>query len=436
MPRARVPQRPPQSETASDPLSLYNKKRRFDVTPEPPGDLAPRKDKGLSFVIQKHAASRLHYDFRLEIDGYLKSWSVPKGPSLDPAQKRLAVETENHPLSYGGFEGIIPEAEYGGGTVLVWDNGTWEPVGDAAKDLAAGHLKFVLRGHKLRGRYALVRLGGKNRYGQDGRSWLLVKDRDAFARPESAGLITEEEPYSVLSGRDLAEIAQARERVWHSNRGRPDAAKLHGVAERPMPAAAPPWTRPRLARRGQVPAGDAWWHERLVLGRQVNVCLDNGRVRFYDRPRGAAPAPHREEPGLTAWWCERLEAALSSLPIREAWWEGVVTSIDDAGGTHPLAPTERPSSGSVVLFVTDASYLDGYVLDDVPYEARKGIVTAWLALLPPEMVGHVRVIDHVSGRGREVLEAARRLHFEGLVSKRRDFCRGENAAIHVLFLEP
>src|SRR6187431_2397659 len=151
------------SRSAREPLAEYNRKRNFGVTSEPPGEAPakPRADGALSFVIQKHAASRLHYDFRLELNGVLLSWSVPKGPSLDPKEKRLAVHVEDHPLAYGGFEGIIPKGQYGGGTVLLWDRGSWEPQEDPVKGYAAGNLKFILKGEKLHGGFALIRLGGR-----------------------------------------------------------------------------------------------------------------------------------------------------------------------------------------------------------------------------------------------------------------------------------
>lgn len=188
------------------PLTKYREKRNFEVTPEPSGDSSERtgRKRKLSFVVQKHRATQLHYDFRLEHNGVLLSWAVPKGPSLDPSVKRLAMHVEDHPIEYGGFEGAIPEGEYGGGTVMVWDNGEWEPEGedvDAALD--KGDLKFTLFGKKLKGSWVLVRTRG---YGRDtGKSWLLIKHRDQFASEED---ITETKPRSVLSRRLLADIAR------------------------------------------------------------------------------------------------------------------------------------------------------------------------------------------------------------------------------------
>jgi bifunctional non-homologous end joining protein LigD len=180
-------------------LAEYNRKRRFDVTPEPPGRPGRRRTKGLAFVVQKHRATALHYDLRLEHEGAMESWAVPKGPSLDPAHKRLAMMTEPHPMDYNGFEGVIPEREYGGGTVMIWDRGTWEPeTADVAAGLAKGELKFRLRGRKLNGSWVLVRTRN--------RQWLLIKHRDRFA---ATGEVTVTRPLSVVSRRTMAGIARA-----------------------------------------------------------------------------------------------------------------------------------------------------------------------------------------------------------------------------------
>lgn len=186
-------------------LEQYDAKRDFSKTPEPRGEKAQPGPR-LSFVIQKHAASSLHYDFRLELDGALKSWAVPKGPSLDPGNKRLAVHVEDHPLSYGSFEGTIPAHEYGGGEVIVWDRGIWTPVGDAAEGYRKGHLKFRLEGEKLSGCWALLRM---RRPGPDKDHWLLVKERDEAAREGAQAEITERLPDSVLSGRGIGKPARA-----------------------------------------------------------------------------------------------------------------------------------------------------------------------------------------------------------------------------------
>ncbi len=188
-------------------LQAYRSKRDFHRTPEPPGGKKKGGPRRL-YVIQKHAASHLHYDFRLELDGVLKSWAVPKGPSLDPKQKRLAVEVEDHPLEYGSCEGVIPEEEYGGGTVMLWDKGEWEPEGDPDRDYVAGSLKFRLHGKKLRGSWALVRMRGRAG-GEGGKNWLLIKHGDEEARLSGEFDIVEAEPLSAATGRSMKEIEKA-----------------------------------------------------------------------------------------------------------------------------------------------------------------------------------------------------------------------------------
>src|SRR5947208_8997952 len=197
-------------------LEKYRQKRDFRITPEPEGKVGKRRSRALTFVIQKHAATRLHYDFRLELNGVLLSWAVPKGPSFDPNDKRLAMHVEDHPLEYGEFEGVIPPKQYGAGTVMVWDRGTWEPKTDPEEGYAKGHLKFELHGEKLRGVWNLIR-SRSGKYGGD-KSWLLFKESDDFARLGPEALITEDRPESVLTGRNMEQIAGDADRVWHSNR--------------------------------------------------------------------------------------------------------------------------------------------------------------------------------------------------------------------------
>src|SRR5580658_4057135 len=212
-------------------LATYNKKRDFNRTPEPKGKAraGAKAEAQRRFVIQKHDASRLHYDFRLELNGTLKSWAVPKGPSLDPAKKSLAVQVEDHPLDYGDFEGVIPEGQYGGGTVLLWDKGTWQPLHDPAEGLKQGKLHFVLHGHKLKGEWALVRMHGSA--GENGKNWLLFKVNDKFASKTRD--ILKDEPKSVKSKRTLEGIAEDREDVWSSDAK--EIEKLKGADKTPMP---------------------------------------------------------------------------------------------------------------------------------------------------------------------------------------------------------
>jgi bifunctional non-homologous end joining protein LigD len=267
----RARSRPAVDDAAPEDLREYRRKRDFAQTPEPAGGAVPTPRTGeRMFVIQKHAATRLHYDFRLELEGTLKSWAVPKGPSLDPADKRLAMHVEDHPLEYATFEGIIPKGEYGGGTVVLWDRGTWEPEGDPHKGYHSGNLKFALHGEKLRGSWALVRIRGGRDPRDDGRSWLLIKHGDAEARPAKSGSIVEARPESVATGRTLEQIAVAADRVWHSN----------GRCRRESPPARRAPRRPRERR-------------------QVETA---GRATAASRPRRrtAKAAPRRRRCGCAA----------------------------------------------------------------------------------------------------------------------------------------
>jgi len=212
-------------------LQRYRAKRNFKATPEPRGRVATKKSSALAFVIQKHAARNLHYDFRLELDGVLLSWAVPKGPSLDPADKRLAMHVEDHPIDYGDFEGTIPAKQYGAGTVLLWDRGVWTPKDDPEAAYRKGRLKFDLAGTKLRGGWNLVRTHGGKFGGNGKEAWLLIKENDDFARRGVDAHIVDAQPESVVSGRTLAEIASDKEHVWHSNRS--VAENVKGVALAP-----------------------------------------------------------------------------------------------------------------------------------------------------------------------------------------------------------
>jgi bifunctional non-homologous end joining protein LigD len=211
-------------------LRAYRSKRDFRVTPEPRGGAA--RGKGGRYVIQKHAARRLHYDFRLELDGVMKSWAVTSGPSLVPGEKRLAVHVEDHPIEYNSFEGTIPRGQYGGGTVMIWDRGRWHPEGDPHEGYADGHLTFVLDGEKLKGRWYLVRIHGRGGDEQD--AWLLIKANDEAARRSGDKDVLEEQPLSAVSGRSLDEIAEgrARKRVWQSNRSAANRAKPAAARKR------------------------------------------------------------------------------------------------------------------------------------------------------------------------------------------------------------
>jgi bifunctional non-homologous end joining protein LigD len=383
-------------------LDEYKRKRDFQRTTEPP----PRQGAtatGCSFVVQKHRARQLHYDFRLELDGVLKSWSIPKGPCFDPAVKRLAVEVEDHPVDYGDFEGVIPAGQYGGGTVLLWDRGTWKPLMEPASALADGHLKFELIGEKLRGRWALVRLeqrgrrsaGGK---GSTGRNWILVKDRDAHARPESEWNVTVARPESVATGRDLDAIATSSDRIWHSNRTRQAAGDLPGARPGPMPDWMAP-IRPKPAR--SIPDSDEWLHEIEIPGEPLMIRLEGGRVQLCDSRR-------RDRSRELA----ALVARARALPARQAILIGVATALGPDGRATADLPADT-------LYAVDVLYLDGNDLRQVPLGKRKEALATLIAQAGPS--GQVvRYADHVVGRGPETLALARTLGAPGIVSKRLD----------------
>ncbi|HEV8530620.1 MAG TPA: DNA ligase D [Methylomirabilota bacterium] len=417
-------------------LREYRRKRNFKKTPEPSGKAAPRRRKGeLLFVVQKHAASRLHYDFRLELDGVLKSWAVPKGPSLDPADKRLAMHVEDHPLEYGSFEGIIPKGEYGGGTVLLWDRGTWEPVGDPHQAYRAGNLKFVLKGEKLRGGWALVRIRGGRRGDDSGRSWLLIKERDAEARSGRSANVVELKPKSVLTGRTLEEIAAAEDRVWHSDGdgGKKTATpRKPPAAPRPAPArrsrghapvsvadvpgarhaALPKFVPPQLATLvSQAPSGDAWLHEMKYDGYRILARLDHGRVRLLSRNG-------RD-------WTEKFPSiaeAVGHLLAERAMLDGEIAVLHPDGTTsfqalqNFLSGTGR---GQLVYMVFDLLHLNGWDLTGARLEERKAVLERLLASGNGKS-GSVRYSDHVAGDGPDFFTHACRLGLEGVVAKRRD----------------
>jgi bifunctional non-homologous end joining protein LigD len=242
-------------------LRTYRAKRDFERTREPRGGAASASE-GHSFVVQKHAARQLHYDFRLELDGVLRSWAITRGPSLVPGEKRLAVEVEDHPLEYGTFEGTIPKGQYGGGSVIIWDRGTWEPEGDPHKGLAKGHLDFRLDGEKLKGRWHLVRMAP--RHGEKRTNWLLIKATDEEAREASDPDILVDEPQSVASGRNIDEVGEGDE-VWDSSSGRQGSSdtKPRARIKRATRAGKSEDTRKRLDRaleeglEGTFPASDA-----------------------------------------------------------------------------------------------------------------------------------------------------------------------------------
>ena len=293
--RVRTPGK--STKSADKQLERYRSMRDFDITAEPGGagskSAQSPQETDLPFVIQKHAATRLHYDFRLGWNGVLKSWAVAKGPSYFPGDKRLAVQVEDHPMEYGGFEGIIPKGQYGGGTVMLWDRGTWEPHVDVDQGLLNGSLKFALHGEKMKGNWALVRMGGRAA-NESKPNWLLIKEHDAEERAADQTPITEEASKSVLTGRDMEAIARAEDRVWHSNQaGSSDPAKTAAhlrvskadetKTERDWPKALksapkeklPEFITPQLAALAKSPpSGERWIHEIKLDGYRIQVRID------------------------------------------------------------------------------------------------------------------------------------------------------------------
>jgi bifunctional non-homologous end joining protein LigD len=399
-------------------LSTYRAKRDFRKTPEPRGKRGKAKASGLSFVVQKHAASHLHYDFRLELDGVLLSWAVPKGPSFDPADKRLAMQTEDHPIEYGGFEGVIPKGEYGGGTVMLWDRGTWTPTGDARADLERGRLRFTLDGDKLKGGWVLVRTHG-GKYGKsDGRSWLLIKDRDDYAASGGKAIV-DTEPNSVTSGRSLDAIAHAGEHVWHSNKSVAENVKAGAVAKKKAVAgktslpqgarksAMPDYVAPMLTTlMAEPPAGDDWIHEIKYDGYRLVARIERGKARLYSR-------------NGKEWTAEFPQAAkdLASLPVRTAWVDGEVVVLDANGRTSFQALQNVLSSAAqrgLAFFAFDLMYLDGYDLRGVVLTERKRM----LRDLVGDGAGIVRVGPEIQGHGEEFFAQACKLALEGTIAKR------------------
>ena len=277
------------SNLVDEQLERYREMRDFSKTAEPSGKehaAATAKTGALPFVIQKHAATRLHYDFRLGLDGVLKSWAVTKGPSYVPGDKRLAVQVEDHPMEYGGFEGTIPKGQYGGGTVMLWDEGTWEPLGNADESLAKGNLKFILHGKKLQGKWVLVRMGGKAA-NEAKPNWLLIKEHDEYEQTAQDEPIVEKEPNSVLTNRDMEAIARDGDHVWQSNRPETSSTKKESAvafapAELPgKKEALPAFIAPQLASEAPAPpVGAHWVHELKLDGYRIQAHIDkSGKVK-------------------------------------------------------------------------------------------------------------------------------------------------------------
>ncbi|SKA35927.1 DNA ligase D [Consotaella salsifontis] len=389
-------------------LKSYREKRDFSQTAEPSGDAAPRAGKDLFFCVQKHDATRLHYDFRVEWEGVLKSWAVTRGPSFDPADKRLAVRTEDHPLDYGDFEGTIPKGQYGGGTVMLWDRGTWEPVGDAEAGLAEGSLKMILHGEKLVGHWALVRM--KPKKGEKRENWLLIKEKDEHADPDRH--VTDEMPLSVKTGGDLDAIANGHSPVWHSRKAKssekPAADKKKPVKRTGKALALPAFRPVQLATLTDTPPeGSDWLSEMKYDGYRALVAVAAEEAKLYTRT------------GLD--WTERFAALLPSLQAlacKSALLDGEVVAFDEHGGTDFSTLQKRlKEGGELAYFAFDLLELDGADLSRLPLIERKSRLEK---LVRETNQPALLFSEHVRGRASAVLKGICAAGHEGIVAKRAD----------------
>jgi bifunctional non-homologous end joining protein LigD len=412
-------------------LEIYRKKRKFGVTSEPRGRLA--RAKGHRYVIQKHAATRLHYDLRLELDGVMKSWAITRGPSLVPGEKRLAVEVEDHPVEYNDFEGTIPKGEYGGGTVMIWDRGAWEPEGDPLRGLKKGHLDFILNGEKLHGHWHLVRMRG--RPGEKRNNWLLIKAHDEYERTPKDPDILEEMSNSIVTGRSLDEIAagKGRKRVWHSNRTVGDnvkagatrartprrertakkatAKKAKGKAKRSPGVSLPEFRPPSLAMlRDKAPSGQGWVHEIKFDGYRIQARLDHGNVELLTRK------------GLN--WADKfpnIAADVARLPAEAALIDGEIV-VENEHGISDFAMLQAALKDGererFISYVFDLLYLDGEDLSGRPLIERKATLKDLLDRA--EATGAIRYSEHFEADGEAVWRQACNMSLEGIVSKRAD----------------
>lgn len=434
---AKKQAKPTAGDVVDEQLARYRSMRDFSLTAEPSGGTQDTSTHSLPFVIQKHAATRLHYDFRLGWNGVLKSWAVAKGPSYVVADKRLAVQTEDHPMEYGGFEGVIPRGQYGGGTVMVWDQGTWEPLVDVDEGLRKSSLKFTLHGTKLQGKWTLVRMGGKAA-NEAKPNWLLIKEHDSYERTASEPAITEEMPDSAVTGRSLEEIAAASTHVWNSKetasegqawyrqRAKDADAASRGVPAQPVikhkddPALAklpkealPEFIKPQLAQEATAPpTGSDWVHEIKLDGYRVQARKHGERVQLFTRS------------GLD--WTHRMKSvadAVKTLPVHDAIVDGEVVVLDDKGLSsfaHLQASFEKNEAHALTFFAFDLLHLNGHNTRGLPLKERKRLLGDVLQHTPDT----IHLCDDISGDGVTIFRSACELYAEGIISK------NANAAYH------
>jgi len=425
---ARKTSRKAAKKSPAEALEKYQSMRDFSVTAEPSGKQRVGKARRLRFVIQKHAATRLHYDFRLELNGTFRSWAVTRGPSLNPADKRLAVEVEDHPLDYGDFEGTIPKGQYGGGTVMLWDRGFWEPEGDPDKMLAKGDLKFTLDGEKLQGSWVLVRMKG-DKFGGKRTNWLLIKHRDKYAKDGNGEAILQKDQ-SVASGRDMEAIESGKGKsprpfmrarafkanaIWNSKSRRDDKD------EEPEPVSVktkravrkvsrlPAFVQPQLARLvDQPPSGAGWIHEVKFDGYRMQLRVENGKARLLTRK------------GLD--WTDKFAAtAKAAAKLPDCIIDGEVCALDHNGAPDFAALQAALSDGkseALIFFAFDFLFADGEDLRPLPLLERKNRLEALLKKAKTD--SHLRFVDHFTSSGDAVLQSACRMNLEGIISKRGD----------------
>ena len=395
-------------------LKTYRDKRKFGVTVEPKGAVVRRR--GHAFVIQKHAARALHYDLRLELDGVMKSWAVTRGPSLVPGDKRLAVQVEDHPIDYNKFEGTIPKGEYGGGTVMIWDRGRWQPEDDPHQGLRKGQLSFTLEGEKLHGLWHLVRM--HRRRGEKRDNWLLIKADDAAARELGDKDILEQKPRSVISGRSMDEIAAGKpmRKTSKTKSQRANAAAVQVLRKTAKPldvrrAALPAFVKPCLAMLAErVPHGADWIHEIKFDGYRIQARCDGGKVQLLTRC------------GLD--WTEKfptIAQAVSQLPAETALMDGELVVEGDDGISSFSQLQEDIKNGrhdNMVLYAFDLMHLNGADLKPLPLTVRKQALARLLKKAGKP--GSLRLSKSLSEPGPVLLKHACKIGLEGIVSKRAD----------------